>query len=124
MQNTQMKIMNAFLKPLAIAALSIAMIAPVVAAERMNTSNPAYRVITTYTLYGRLQSCYSYNVDLGRAEAVTVAIVDKAKSEAPSIDTGYLWRAAERNFYWQADRNSCQVYYQNLLDIANGAVFE
>jgi hypothetical protein len=115
MQNTQMKIMNAFLKPLAIAALSIAMIAPVVAAERMNTSNPAY---------GRLQSCYSYNVDLGRAEAVTVAIVDKAKSEAPSIDTGYLWRAAERNFYWQADRNSCQVYYQNLLDIANGAVFE
>jgi hypothetical protein len=104
-----------------IAALSL-LTAAEVAAEPLS-KNLAYRVITAYTLYGRLQHCYSYNIDMERAEAAAAAIVDKAKSEAPSIDTSYLWRSAQRNFYWQADSTSCQTYYQNLLDIAGGAEF-
>ena len=114
--------MNKMLKPLAIAATLIATLAPASAAEP-TTADPAYRVMTVYTLYGKLQQCD--NIDPLRAEAVTVAIVNKAKSEAPYIDAGYLWRKAQTGPYMgQPSREDCKVYCQNLLDIANGAVFQ
>jgi hypothetical protein len=51
--------MRTLSKALAIAATLIATLAPAQAAEPMDTTNPAYRVITAFTLYDKpvLQQC-------------------------------------------------------------------
>jgi hypothetical protein len=118
--------MNKMLKPLAVAATLIAMLAPAKAEQaRMNTSDPAYRIMVTGTLYTTLEiGCR--NVDLARARALTVAIVDKAQSEAPSMNVNYLvskWQPLNMA-YGGVDKASCQAYFQNLVDITNGVVFE
>jgi hypothetical protein len=80
------------LKPLAIAALSLAMLAP---ATAQLSDLPAFRVITAYTYYRQVLTCESAYIR--RAEELTKAIVDKAKAEEPSLNLERLWREAWRD---------------------------
>jgi hypothetical protein len=87
---------------------------------------PANRVITAYKLYTLVKYCnqiregyllkYVNDVEMERAETVIRAIVNKAKSEDPSIDTDKLWSAAQQAANGQTTSQSyCGMYYQQLL---------
>jgi len=111
------------LKRLAIAALSLAMLAPAYALPQLNTTDPAYRVAVTFRLYRELRQCD--NVDLAQAETMVTAIVKQALSENPAMDTGYMFRKEQEGPYMgRPSREDCKLYFQNLLDIRSGVVFQ
>jgi hypothetical protein len=106
--------MKPFLKPLAIAALSIAMLAP---ANADPTDLAAYHAITAYTLYRQVLTCESAYIQ--RAEALTTAIADKAKAAVPSLNLERSWRLAHMDptgypLRYATGQRECQLVLDNL----------
>jgi len=106
-------------------ATTVALVGPAAAApqDNLDTRDPAYRVMTVFTLNQKLRLCLNVNPD--HVMSLTNNIVSKALKENPNMDTSYMWRVAGRGPYMgvpsQAD---CKAYFQNLVDISEGVVFK
>jgi len=99
-------------------------------AEAIRVANlPSSRIVNAYRLYTMVKYCnqvregylvkYVNDVEMERAEVVIRAIVNKAKSEDPSVDTDKLWSQAQQATNGQmASQSYCEMYYNQLLHMS------
>ena len=106
-------------------ATTVALVGPAAAApqDNLDTRDPAYRVMTVFTLNQKLRLCLNVNPD--HVMSLTNNIVAKALKENPNMDTSYMWQVSQRGPYMgPPSRADCEAYYQNLVAISAGAVFK
>ena len=88
------------------------------AAHPAELSKPGLREENALIAYSVLQDCK--NVDLDRAKAMTIVIVDKAKSEGYSIDIDQRFKWIYENaakITVPVGDSDCKQYYDELLII-------